>query len=81
MEEIKMYGTKWCGDCARAKQVFARHNIKYAWIDITEDESACAYVKKVNGGFQSVPTILFPDGTVLVEPSNAELEKKIGEMG
>ncbi len=81
MEQIKMYGTKWCGDCARAKQVFARHNISYEWIDITEDVKACDYVKKVNNGFQSVPTILFPDGSVLVEPSNAELEKKIGEMG
>ena len=80
MEQIKMYGTKWCGDCARAKQVFARHNINYAWIDIESDAEACAYVKKVNGGFQSVPTILFPDGTVLVEPSNAVLEQKIAEM-
>ncbi|HTY81607.1 MAG TPA: mycoredoxin [Dehalococcoidales bacterium] len=81
MEHIKMYGTKWCGDCARAKQVFARNKITYDWIDITEDESACEYVKKVNKGFQSVPTIVFPDGSVLVEPSNEALEKKIREMG
>ena len=44
-----MYGTKWCGDYARTKQVFAQHNINYTWIDITYDESACAYVKKVKG--------------------------------
>jgi mycoredoxin len=80
MEKIKMYGTTWCGDCARAKQVFSRMKVPFDWIDITEDEKACDYVLKVNGGSQSVPTILFPDGSVLVEPSNAELEKKLGEM-
>ena len=80
MEQIKMYGTKWCGDCARAKQVFSRLKVPYTWIDITEDEKAYDYVVKVNGGSQSVPTILFPDGSVLVEPANAELEKKLGEM-
>jgi mycoredoxin len=80
MEEIKMFGTKSCPDCLRAKQVFSRHKVVYTWIDITEDEKACDYVRKVNGGYQSVPTILFPDGSVLVEPGNAELEKKIAEM-
>ena len=77
MEQIKMYGTRWCPDCLRAKQVFARHNVSYVWHDIEGEEEACAYVEKVNGGFKSVPTILFPDGSVLVEPSNAVLEEKL----
>jgi glutaredoxin-like protein len=81
MEEIKVYGTKWCPDCARAKQVFSQHNIKYTWIDIEEDAEACAYVEKVNGGNQSVPTIVFPDGSILVEPSNDALVKKLKETG
>ena len=81
MEQIKVYGTKWCPDCVRVKQVFSRHNIKYTWIDIEQDEQACAYVEKVNGGYQSVPTIVFPDGSVLVEPSNDALEKKLKETG
>ncbi len=76
-----MYGTKWCPDCFRAKQVLKKHNITYTWIDIEEDEEACAYVQKVNGGYQSVPTIVFADGSVLVEPSNTVLEKKLGEAG
>jgi glutaredoxin-like protein len=79
MEQIQVYGTKWCPDCVRVKQVFHRHNITYTWIDIEQDEKACAYVEKVNGGLQSVPTIVFPDGSILVEPSNAELEKKLAE--
>jgi mycoredoxin len=80
MEQIKMYGTKWCPDCLRAKQVLARHNIPFTWIDIENDGQALAYVQKVNGGYRSVPTIVFPDGSVLVEPGNAVLEKKLAEI-
>ncbi len=79
MEQIQVYGTRWCPDCMRVKQVFSRHNIAFAWHDIEQDEEACAYVEKVNGGFKSVPTILFPDGSILVEPSNAALEKKLAQ--
>lgn len=77
MSSIKMYGTRWCPDCLRAKQFFKQHNIAYDWIDIEQDAEACAYVEKVNGGYKSVPTIVFPDGSALVEPSNAALQKKL----
>ena len=77
MEQIKVYGTKWCPDCFRAKQVLGRHNIPFTWIDIEDDTQALEYVKEVNRGSHSVPTIVFPDGSVLVEPSNTELEKKL----
>jgi mycoredoxin len=76
-EQIRMYGTKWCPDCARAKQVIGRHNISYQFIDIEQDSAAADYVIKVNKGNKSVPTIVFPDGSVLVEPTNAELEQKL----
>lgn len=75
-----MYGTRWCPDCIRAKQVFARKNITFDWIDIEKDEEAAAYVEKINGGYKSVPTILFPDGSTLVEPDNAALLKKLETM-
>ena len=77
-EQIRMYGTRWCGDCARAKQVFKKHNIPFEWIDIEQDDQAVEHVRKVNHGNQSVPTIVFPDGSILVEPGNTELEKKLG---
>ena len=77
MEQIKVYGTKWCPDCFRAKQVLERHKIPFDWINIEDDEQAMEYVQQVNGGYRSVPTIVFPDGSVLVEPKNAELEKKL----
>ena len=75
-----MYGTRWCPDCLRVKQALGRHKISYDWIDIEQDEKACAYVEKVNGGYKSVPTILFPDGSILVEPDNAALEKKLADL-
>ncbi len=76
-EKIRIYGTKWCPDCARAKQIFNKNNISFTWYDIEQDDEARAYVEKVNKGFKSVPTIVFPDGAILIEPSNTELEKKL----
>jgi glutaredoxin-like protein len=81
MEQIKMYGTTWCPDCLRAKQILNKHKIIFTWTNIEDDAEAAAYVEKVNGGYKSVPTIVFPDGSVLVEPSNAALEKKLNEAG
>lgn len=75
--KIKVYGTTWCPDCVRAKQVLAKSAVQYDWIDISNNPEAIAYVEKVNGGNRSVPTIVFPDGSILVEPSNADLGKKL----
>ena len=78
-QKIKVYGTTWCPDCVRAKQVLAKKNIPFDWIDIEKDDEARAYVEKVNKGLRSVPTIIFLDGSKLIEPSNAELEAKLGK--
>jgi mycoredoxin len=75
-QTIKMYVTTWCGDCRMAKRWFDSHGISYEYINIEEDEKAAAYVARVNRGYQSVPTIVFPDGTILVEPSPRELASK-----
>jgi mycoredoxin len=75
-EQICVYGTTWCGDTARSRKCLSRLGINYVWYDIDKDKQACAYVEKVNQGNRSVPTIVFPDGTVLVEPSDAMLEAK-----
>jgi mycoredoxin len=76
-EPIKVYGTRWCPDCVRAKQVLTKNKAAFNWIDIEEDEAAAAYVEKVNKGYKSVPTLVFADGSILVEPSNSELERKL----
>lgn len=74
--KIRMYATTWCGDCRMARRWLDQHNIVYDYINIEQDEEAAAYVMQVNGGARSVPTILFPDGSVLVEPSARELATK-----
>ena len=75
--QIRMFGAPWCPDCQRAKQFMAEQRIAYEWNDIDQDESARAYVQQVNDGKQIIPTIVFDDGSILVEPSNAELAAKL----
>ena len=77
-EQIRVYGTTWCPDCVRAKQVLEKHKVPFVWIDINQDADARVYVEKTNYGNRSVPTIVFPDGSTLVEPSNKQLEVKLG---
>lgn len=75
--EIIMYSTSWCPDCHRAKRVFRRLETAYVDIDIDKHPEAVAAVLAANDGKKSVPTIIFPDGSVLVEPSNRVLEAKL----
>jgi mycoredoxin len=75
-QKIKMYVTTWCGDCRMAKRWFDAHGIAYESINIEEDHRAAEYVACVNRGCRSVPTIVFPDGTILVEPGPRELSSK-----
>lgn len=72
-----MYGATWCPDCHRSRAYFEQHNIEYKWVNIEDDSAAADYVVKVNNGLRSIPTIVFPDGSVLVEPSNKELDEKL----
>lgn len=74
---IIMYGTSWCGDCRLARMVLDKHAISYEDIDIDEVPEGRARVIELNQGNRSVPTILFPDGGVLVEPTRQELEAKL----
>ncbi len=74
---IIVYGTEWCGDCVRSRKVFSNNNIAYQWIDIDKDKTARQIVRNINHGNSSVPTIIFPDGCILVEPSDDELIKQL----
>jgi len=75
---IIIYGTNWCGDCRRTRRFLDYHTIPYQWIDIDQDKEAEQFVLKTNRGMRSVPTIVFPDGSVLVEPSNTKVAAKLG---
>jgi mycoredoxin len=74
--KIIIYGTTWCGDSRRARRFFDENNIEYDWIDIDVDREAGKLVEQINGGFRSVPTIIFPDGSTLTEPSTFRLRTK-----
>jgi thioredoxin reductase (NADPH) len=75
---IMVYSAVWCPDCKRAKQFFGEQRVGYTNVDIEQDQRAMAFIEQVNNGMRSIPTIIFPDGEVLVEPSNAELARKLG---
>lgn len=75
--KIVVYTTDYCSDCFRAKAFFDTNNIEYEQIRIEEDPQAADFVICVNNGYRSVPTIIFPDGSVMVEPGWEELKKKI----
>ena len=77
---IIFYGTKYCPDCYHARKIFREREIPYEYVDINRDSEGRAYVEKVNQGNRSVPTILFPDGDVLVEPSNRALKAKLDSL-
>ncbi len=77
-QQIRVFGAPWCPDCKRSKQFLNEQHIQYEWNDIDQDEEARSYVQQINNGKQIIPTILFPDGSILVEPSNAELADKLG---
>ena len=70
---ITVYGTRWCMDCHLAKHVLDKAGTAYEWIDIAEDDGAARKVAEIDGGLRRVPTIVFPDGRVLVEPSVSQL--------
>ncbi len=77
LPNVTVYGTTWCGDCKRAMRVLKEQQWPYTYVDIEQDDEARAYVQQVNNGMQSVPTIIFPDGSVLVEPSSSVLTAKL----
>jgi thioredoxin reductase (NADPH) len=77
-DTIKMYGANWCPDCRQAKAFFGEQRIHYNYIDLDQYPDAVAEVERINNGMRSIPTIIFPDGTILVEPSTTELAAKIG---
>jgi mycoredoxin len=75
---LTIYSTPWCGYCKRLKLQLGREDISFEEIDIEQDISAAEYVMKVNGGNQTVPTLIFPDGSALTNPSLAQIKGKLG---
>ncbi|EPD94207.1 mycoredoxin [Streptomyces albus] len=75
---VTMYSTTWCGYCRRLKSQMEREGIAYTEVNIEQDPESAAFVEKANDGNQTVPTVLFPDGSTLTNPSLAQVKAKIG---
>lgn len=77
-DTIVMYGAPWCPDCRRSKQFLGNHRIQFEYIDIEQNPAASDKVIEINDGKRIIPTIIFPDGSILVEPSDAEMAEQLG---
>ena len=75
---ITLYGAHWCPDCHRSKQFLGEHQIAYRWVDVDEDQEGESFVIAANEGKRRIPTITFEDGSMLSNPSNAELAVRLG---
>ena len=75
---LTLYGTSWCSDCKRSKQLLNEQRVPYDYVDVDASPDGRAVVQAHNDGKDLIPTIVFDDGSVLVEPSNAELAAKLG---
>ncbi|HYK97860.1 MAG TPA: FAD-dependent oxidoreductase [Candidatus Acidoferrales bacterium] len=75
---ITVMGSSWCSDCKRAKRFLGDQQVEYKWVDVEQDAVARKFVEDHNEGKTIIPTIVFDDGTVLVEPTNAQLAQKLG---
>ncbi len=75
---IRVYGASWCNDCRRAKKFLADQRVSYEWHDLEQDPSLISFVQERNDGKNIIPTIVFPDGSHLSEPTNEELANKLG---
>src|SRR5438128_6720388 len=78
MAEIKVYGAPWCPDCKRAKKFLGEQRAAYDWTDIDQDPEGMRFVEQLQNGGRTIPTIVFADGSHLLDPSNAELARKLG---
>lgn len=79
MSETVIFGADWCGDCRRAKLVFDRAGAPYRYVDLVDDPEAAEVARDISGR-TNIPVILYSDGSHQVEPSNAEMQRKIDEL-
>jgi len=79
-QPLTMYTTPWCGYCRRLKSQLAREGIEITEVDIEREPDAADYVMTVNGGFQTVPTLLFPDGSTMTNPSVRAVRQRLEQL-
>jgi thioredoxin reductase (NADPH) len=78
MAEITLYGAPWCPDCKRSKKFLAEHRVPFNWVDIDDDPEGLRFVEELQKGGRTIPTIVFPEGDHLLEPSDGDLARRLG---
>jgi mycoredoxin len=78
---MRMFTTTWCGYCHRLKAQLKRLDLQFEEVDIEQDPEAAAFVASVNNGNETVPTLLFADGTTLTNPTLRQVQDKIEASG
>ncbi|MDB5077924.1 MAG: hypothetical protein JWO42_4103 [Chloroflexi bacterium] len=76
--DVTVYGALWCNDCKRTKKFLGEQRVPFLWVDVDQDPAGLAIVEHINAGKDIIPTLVFADGSSLVEPSNAALAAKLG---
>lgn len=80
MADLTMYGADWCPDCRRSKRLLERLGVPYVLRDVEHDPAAAEQAQAVSGR-QSIPVIVLPDGSHLVEPSDRDLQRNLEAAG
>jgi thioredoxin reductase (NADPH) len=78
MADVTVYGAPWCPDCRRAKKFLGEHRVSYEWADIDRMPDVIPLVEGLQGGGRTIPTVVFADGSHLVDPTNEQLARKLG---
>lgn len=78
--KIILYGAMWCPDTLRAMQFFSKHNLEIDFRSIDENPENTKFVEDTNNGMRIIPTIILPDESIVVEPSNSELERVLTRL-
>jgi len=78
MAEITVYGAPWCPDCKRSKKFLAEHRVPFRWVDVDEDAEGLRFIEELQKGGRTIPTIVFPEGDHLLEPSDGDLARRLG---
>jgi mycoredoxin len=77
---LTMYTTSWCGYCVRLKKLMQHEGIEFAEVNIETDEGAADLVMKANGGNRTVPTLVFPDGSALTNPTIEQVKSQLAGL-
>lgn len=74
---VTVFGPAWCNNCVRIRLLLERYGVPYKWIDVDADLAAHGIVLSPHDGLRSMPTIVFPDGSLVVDPSSCELAARL----